>query len=238
MGASESPPAVRPETHPPPPGPSDSRATGAALGVGLQLERVRMLTLPHTLLTEHGGAGCLPPHPLQSGAGSQPSTCPAHEGPCPCHPSLSTPWHCAAHLLSASTSMQPRVQRFLRDQDGQPSAAHPNYRPECSPSASCRVPFGRRQGPTTYLHRHPCHPCPQGFSPQRLGLRELRGSWRHDMEKGYGQSGWLGRHAWKASGGWHGKSRAASSQPLELAVKGMDWGPCLLEENARLLPQP
>lgn len=39
-------------------------------------------------------------------------------------------------------------------------------------------------------HRHPCHPCPQGCSPQRLGLR---GSWRYDMEKGYGQSGWLGR---------------------------------------------
>lgn len=32
MGASESPPTVRPETHSPPPGPSDSRATGAPPG--------------------------------------------------------------------------------------------------------------------------------------------------------------------------------------------------------------
>lgn len=67
-------------------------------------------------------------------------------------------------------------------------------------------------------HRHPCHPCPQGCSPQRLGLRGLRGSWTHATEKEYGQSGWLGRHPKKASGGWHGSSPAASSQLLELAV--------------------
>lgn len=90
MGASESPSAVRPETHPPPPGPSDSRATEAALGVGLHLERMRMLTLPRMLLTECGSACCLPPHPLHSGAGSQPGACPAHEEPCPCHLSLGT----------------------------------------------------------------------------------------------------------------------------------------------------
>lgn len=37
------------------------------------------------------------------------------------------------------------------------------------------------------------------------------------MKKENGQSGWLGRHPKKASGGWHSKSLAASSQPLELA---------------------
>lgn len=218
MGVSESPPAVRPETHPPPPGPSDSRATGAALGVGLHLERMRVLTLPHMLLTECGGAGCLPPHPLHSGAGSQPSAYPAHEEPCPRHLSPSTPWHCPAHLLSASTSVQQGMQRFPRDWDRQPSAAHPDSHPDCSPPASCRVPFGRRQGPIMHPHRHPCHPCPQGCSPQRLGLRGLRGSWTHAMEKEYGQSGWLDRQPKKASGGWHGSSPAASSQLLELAV--------------------
>lgn len=185
MAASESPPVVRREPHPPPPGPSDSRATGAALGVGLHLERMRMLTLPHTLLTDCGGAGCLPPHPL---LGLSPVPALLMRSCVLVHLSPSTPWHCAVHLLSASTSMQLGMQRFPRDQDRQRSAAHADPHPECSPPASCTVPFGRRQGPIVHPHRHPCHPYAQGCSPQRLGLRELRGSWRHDTEKGYGQS--------------------------------------------------
>lgn len=175
MGASESPPAVRREPHPPPPGPSDSRVTGAALGVGLHLERMRMLTLPHTLLTDCGGASCLPPHPLHLRAGSQPSACPAHEELCLCSPLPEHPLALCQHL-SASTSMQLGMQRFPRDQDRQPSAAHADPHPECSPPASCTVPLGRRQGPIMHPHRHPCHPYAQGCSPQRLGLRELRGS--------------------------------------------------------------
>lgn len=165
MGASESPPVVRLETHPRPPGPSDSRATGAVLGVGLHLERMRMLTLPHMLLTECGEACCLSPHSLHLGAGSQPSACPAHEEPCPCHLSLSTPWHYAAHLLSASTSVQLGMLKFPRYQDRQPSPAHPDSHPECSPPASCRASFRRRQGEIVHPHRHPCHPYPQGCSP-------------------------------------------------------------------------
>lgn len=149
-----------------------------------------MLTLPHMFLTECGGACCLPPHPLHSGAGSQPSACPAHEEPCPCHLSLSTPWPSAAHLLSASTSVQLGMQSFPRDQDRQPSAAHPDSRSDCSPPASCRVPFRRKQGPIIHPHRHPCHPYPEGCSPQRLGLRKLRGSWRHDIKRP--ECGWAG----------------------------------------------
>lgn len=235
MGASESPPTVRPETNPPPPGPSDCRATGAALGMGLHLESMGMLTFPHRLPAEDRGASCFPPHPLHSGAGSQPSACPAYEELCPCHLPHSTPWHCAVHLLPASTSVQPGMQRFPRDWDRQPSTAHRNSHPDCSPSASCGVPFGRRQGPIMHLHRHPY---PQGCSPQRLGLSGLGAAgdmtWRRDMAR---VGGWVGTPGKPVE---TGMAAAQLHLPSCWNCLRMSWGPCPLEDNAvaKLLPQP
>lgn len=235
MGASESPPTVRPETHP-------------LLLVPLAAEPLGLCSAPcgappgedegaHPsphLMTECGGASCLPPLTLHSGAGSQPSTCPTHEEPCPCHLSLSTPWHCGAHLLLASACMQLGMQRFPVDQDRQSHAAHCNSHPERSSPASCRAPFRRRQRPIMHPLRHPCHPYSQDCSPQRLGLM---GSWRHDMEKDMARvGGWAPQESqWRLA--WQKPSCICPASGIGCLRVG--WGLCPLEDNAmaRLLPQ-
>lgn len=65
MGASDPLPTARPEIPPPPPGPFDSGATGASLGVWLYPEMMRMLALPHPLPAEHG-EGLAPFLPISS----------------------------------------------------------------------------------------------------------------------------------------------------------------------------